>query len=58
MSDDTDLDLAWLDTTKKLLSVDKNYDKEPLPYITLHFCYINSKTSEIQKIIIHICTLV
>lgn len=51
MSDDIDLDLTWLDDTKKLLTANKNYDKEPLQYITLHFCYINHTTSEIQKII-------
>ena len=42
------LDLSWLDTTKKILTADKNYDKEPSEYITFHFCYVNK---DIQKII-------
>ncbi len=46
--DDDDLDLSWIDTTKKLLTVDKNYEKEPLDYITFHYCYVNTN---IQKII-------
>lgn len=46
---DIDLDTSWIDETKKLLSVDKNYDKEPLEFITLQFCYVNN--NEIQKII-------
>ena len=48
MSDTEDLDMSWLDTTKKILSADKNYEKEPMEYVMFHFCYVNK---DIQKII-------
>jgi len=49
MSDTEDLDLSWVETTKKILNADKNYEKEPLEYVVFHFCYINA--TNIQKII-------
>lgn len=49
IADGDDLDLSWLETTKKIINADKNYEKEPLEYVVFHFCYVNA--TDIQKII-------
>lgn len=41
MENEEDLDLSWLEEHKRILSISENYQREPLEYITFHFCYIN-----------------
>lgn len=51
MSDDDngELDISWIDEHKRILSVDHNYQREPLEHIMFHFCYYKSDT--IDKVI-------
>lgn len=42
IEDDTQsIDDSWIDEQQRLLSVEHNYVREPLEYITFHFCFIN-----------------
>ena len=47
--EEEDLDVSWINDEKRMLSVDHNYQREPLETILFHFCYTNSDT--IQKVL-------
>lgn len=42
--EEEDLDVSWINDEKRMLSVDHNYQREPLETILFHFCYTNSDT--------------
>jgi hypothetical protein len=42
--EEEDLDVSWINNEKRMLSVDHNYQREPLETILFHFCYTNSDT--------------
>jgi hypothetical protein len=44
-----DLDISWIDKQNKLHNIDKNYCREPMESIAIHFIYINTK-NYIEKI--------
>jgi hypothetical protein len=42
--EEDDLDVSWLNDEKRILSIDHNYQREPLESILFHFCYTNNDT--------------
>ena len=48
--DDEDLDISWIQSHEKILSIHENYKREPMESISLYFLYIN-QNEEIEKII-------
>lgn len=48
--DDEDLDISWIQSHEKILSIHENYKREPVESISLYFLYIN-QNAEIEKII-------
>lgn len=48
--DDEDLDISWIQSHEKILSIHENYKREPMESISLYFLYIN-QNDEIEKII-------
>jgi hypothetical protein len=39
---------AWLEEQNKILNINKNYKRESLKYINLHFCYVDSNNSIVK----------
>lgn len=42
--EEEDLDVSWINNEKRMLSIDHNYQREPLETILFHFFYTNSDT--------------
>jgi hypothetical protein len=42
--EEEDLDVSWINDEKRMLSIDHNYQREPLETILFHFCYTNHDT--------------
>jgi hypothetical protein len=49
MDTDDDLDISWIDTQKRILAIDQNYQREPLESIMFHFFYTYEDT--IKKVL-------
>jgi len=55
--DSCDLDDSWIEQQERLVSINKNYYREPMTSISVHFVYINSYSS-IEKIVVDSCPLI